>query len=113
MTFNDSAKQSIAILKKNLDKLGVTTAEAITYCHDYSLCLEVVKGEFDLIFLDPPYAMDAGERALKKIVEKGLLSKNGIAVYERDRPFEGIIDGLEAYDMRKYGKIYLTFFRKA
>ena len=113
VTFNDSAKTSIAILKKNLDKLGVTSEEAVTLCHDYSLCLEVVRGEFDLIFLDPPYAMDAGERALEKIAQKGLLSKNGIAVYERDRPFAGKIDGLEAYDMRKYGKTYLTFFRKA
>ena len=112
VTFNDSAKTSIAILKKNLDKLGVSKDEVATHCHDYSLCLEVLQGEYDLIFLDPPYAMDAGERALEKIAKKGLLSNSGIAVYERDRPFEGNIDGLEAYDVRKYGKTYLTFFRK-
>jgi hypothetical protein len=34
-----------------------------------------------------------------------------VAVYERDRPFEGEIDGLEKYDERKYGKTYLTFFK--
>jgi hypothetical protein len=33
-------------------------------------------------------------------------------MYERDRPFEGNIQGLEKYDERKYGKAYLTFFRK-
>ena len=51
-------------------------------------------------------------QALQKIAQRGLLTENGIAVYERDRPFEGEIAGLEKYDERKYGKTYLTFFRK-
>ena len=46
------------------------------------------------------------------IAKKNLLTDNGVAVYERDCAFEGEIDGLEKYDERKYGKAYLTFFRK-
>ncbi|MBQ8427919.1 MAG: 16S rRNA (guanine(966)-N(2))-methyltransferase RsmD, partial [Clostridia bacterium] len=103
VTFNDCAKTSISILKKNLQKLGIEK-EATTYCHDYALCLQLLQGAFDLIFLDPPYAMEVGERALSIIAEKGLLSENGIAVYERDRPFSGKINGLEVSDTRKYGK---------
>lgn len=111
VTFNDAAKASIAILKKNLQKLDAQ-ADATVFCQDYSLCLDLVQGPFDLIFLDPPYAIDTGEKALEKISKKGLLSAKGIAVYERDRQFIGEIEGLEAYDSRKYGKTYLTFFRK-
>ena len=110
VTFNDAAKTSIAILKKNLQKLGET--DVTVFCHDYSLCLDLLSGQFDLIFLDPPYAMDAGKKALVKIAEKGLLSNDGVAVYECDKPFSGEVEGLEAYDERKYGKTYLTFFRK-
>ena len=110
VVFNDAAKTSVEILRKNLQKLGVGK-EATVSCRDYALCLDVESGPFDLIFLDPPYAMDAGEKALKKIAQKGLLSPNGIAVYERDRLFEGEIEGLETFDSRKYGKTYLTFFR--
>ena len=80
--------------------------------YDFSVCLETVRGEFDLIFIDPPYRFDYGIAALKKIAARGLLSENGVAVYERDRPFEGEVEGLEKYDERKYGKTYLTFFRK-
>ena len=79
---------------------------------DYLTCLGQARGEFDLIFIDPPYRFDYGEKALESIAQKGLLSENGIAMYERDRPFEGNIQGLEKYDERKYGKAYLTFFRK-
>ena len=48
----------------------------------------------------------------EKIAKNNLLTENGVAVYENDAPFEGEIQGLERYDERKYGKAYLTFFRK-
>ncbi len=113
VVFNDCAKASIAILKKNLSALKIPTngEEAKVYNYDYLTCLDVVKAPFDLILLDPPYRFDYGEKALQKIAEKRLLSENGIAMYERDRPFEGKIAGLEKYDERKYGKTYMTFFR--
>ncbi len=112
VVFNDCAKDSIAILKKNLTALQifVNGEEAKVYNLDYLTCLDRVNGQFDIIFLDPPYRFDYGEKALEKIAQKGLLSENGIAMYERDRPFEGSIAGLEKYDERKYGKAYLTFF---
>lgn len=112
--FNDFAKESLAVLKKNLAtlKIPVNGDEAKLSNADYLVCLESVRGQFDIIFIDPPYRFDYGEKALQKIAQKGLLTENGVAVYERDRPFEGEIEGLEKYDERKYGKAYLTFFRK-
>jgi 16S rRNA (guanine(966)-N(2))-methyltransferase RsmD len=114
VTFNDYSKDSLSILKKNLAALKITAGgeEAKVCNYDFSVCLETVRGEFDLIFIDPPYRFDYGIAALKKIAARGLLSENGVAVYERDRPFEGEVEGLEKYDERKYGKTYLTFFRK-
>ena len=114
VVFNDFSKDSIAIVKKNLTTLKITVGgeEAKVLQGDYLACLEQARGQFDLIFIDPPYRMEYGEKALKKIAERGLLSENGIAMYERDIPFEGEIDGLEKFDERKYGKAYLTFFRR-
>ena len=112
-TFNDFSRESVKILEKNLRTLGIGKDEAKVYSLDYLLCLNGLKGEFDLILLDPPYRFDYGVPALTKIAEKGLLSEKGIAVYERDRPFEGEIAGLEKYDERKYGRTVLSFFRRA
>ncbi len=111
VVFNDSAKASVAILKKNVAALKITEGATI-YNYDYEVCLKRVSGQFDMIFLDPPYRFDYGKIALQRIVEYNLLTENGIAVYERDRPFEGEIEGLEKYDERKYGKTYITFFKK-
>lgn len=111
--FNDIRKESVALLKKNLQKLGVKAGvEARVYSYDFSACLDAVDGQFDLVFIDPPYKEEFGKKALEKIAQRGLLSANGVAVYERDRPFEGEIEGLEKYDERKYGKTYLSFFRR-
>ena len=114
VVFNDCAKASLAIIKKNLAALKITLngEEAKLMNCDYLVCLEQVRGQFDIIFIDPPYRFDFGEKALQKIAERKLLTENGIAVYERDRSFEGEIEGLEKYDERKYGKTYMTFFRR-
>ncbi len=115
VVFNDCAKDSLTILKKNLTalKIPLNGGEARLSGCDYLVCLQQQTEAFDIIFIDPPYRFDFGERALLKIAEKSLLSEKGIAVYERDRPFEGEIPGLEKYDERKYGKTYLTFFQRS
>lgn len=112
VVFNDFSKDSVKILEKNIKTLGIEKGQTEVYTLDYSACLDRISGEFELIFIDPPYRLDCGVRALEKIGSKGLLSENGVAVYERDRSFEGAVDGLEKYDERKYGKTYLTFFRR-
>lgn len=113
VVFNDFSKESLAIVKKNLNtlKIPVNGEEAKVTQADYLTCLDTARGQFDLILIDPPYRMDYGEKALKKLAERKLLTENGVAVYERDKPFEGEIAGLEKYDERKYGKAYMTFFR--
>ena len=113
VAFNDYSKASLAILKKNLATLKIPVGESVGVTNfDYTLCLDSVKTPFDIVFIDPPYRMEYGEVALKKIASQGILSEKGIAVYERDCPFEGEIEGLEKYDERRYGKAYFTFFRK-
>ena len=113
VVFNDLSKESIAIVKKNLTalKIPVNGEEAKVYNYDALTCLDVVKGKFDIVFLDPPYALDIGRKAIEKIVKNDLLAENGVIVYERDIPFEGDVDGLVKYDERRYGKAYLTFFK--
>jgi 16S rRNA (guanine(966)-N(2))-methyltransferase RsmD len=113
VVFNDLSKDSLAVVKKNLTALKIESGQAYVTQGDYLACLERATGAFDLIFIDPPYRLDYGKNALEKIAKKGLLTENGVAVYERDRPFEGEVDGLIKTDERKYGKAYLTFFGRA
>ncbi len=113
VTFNDCAKESLALIKKNLTSLKLLEGEGVQVSgSDYLVCLRQQRQPFDIIFIDPPYFKEFGVPALKEIAARGLLAPKGIAVYERDKPFEGEIEGLEKFDERKYGKAYLTFFRR-
>lgn len=111
VVFNDRSKDSLSILQKNLTALKIG-GEGKVKNLDYAVCLGQASGQFDLIFIDPPYKQEYGEKALKMIAERGLLTENGIAVYERDVSFSGEIEGLEKFDERKYGKAYLAFFKR-
>ena len=109
VNFNDLSSDSLAVLKKNLAKLKGEDKYFIT-AGDYLDYLKSTRRQFDLIFIDPPYAKEFGKSALEVISARKLLSKNGIAIYERDRAFECEIAGLELIDERKYGRTYLSFF---
>lgn len=115
VVFNDCAKESLAILRKNLKTLKIAEngEEAKVYAYDYAVCLNGLKGCFDIIFLDPPYRMDAAEKAFSLILQNRLLAKGGVVVYERDKALDGAINGFVKTDERKYGKAYFSFFRYA
>lgn len=106
--FNDISKDSLAVLKKNLSRIEGNYI--VTNC-DFSRCVSE-GSQYDLIFIDPPYASDSGKAALNLIADGNHLSDNGIAVFERDRSFNGEIRGLIKVDERKYGKTFLSFFKK-
>lgn len=112
VVFNDFAKDSVAIIKKNVSALKIPAEKAIVYNYDYMLCLQLVKGQFDFVFIDPPYFTEYGKKALEEIAKRDLLTKDGVAVYEWDRGFSEEIKGLEKFDERKYGKAIFSFFRK-
>lgn len=108
--FNDLSKDSLRVLRTNLAAMGEESVSLVTNL-DYLACLNAADRRYDFIYIDPPYRFDYGVPALEIIAKRNLLADGGVAVYERNAPFTGAIDGLEMFDERKYGKTYLSFFR--
>ncbi len=105
--FNDKSAQSIEVMKKNLKKLKCTNWSFTQT--DYAVCLGRRK-RYDIICIDPPYKEDIGIKSLEIIGRDRLLTDNGVAIFERDIPFDGHIDGLTLTDTRRYGKAHISFF---
>ena len=109
VVFTDSSSDSIKLIKENLsivnEKADVVLADAISY-------LNKTPDKFDVIFIDPPYKSEWGKMALDVIAKRDLLTEDGIAIFESETPFADDIDGLYFYDERKYGRVYLAFFKK-
>lgn len=83
--FIDEAREAVEIILANakkarlFDKCRISTGSYATYLKNAA-----GREEFDLIFLDPPYASDYIAEALRLISEGGLLRAGGRIVCESD-----------------------------
>lgn len=107
--FVDASKESVKLASENL--AGLKIEERPVHAEGISFLLKTSE-KFGIIFLDPPYKSDLGIKALETIATGNVLENGGIVVYENEKPFVGQITGLEKYDERKYGRAYITFFRR-
>lgn len=68
-----------------------------------------VKGKFDIIFADPPYAMDDIPGFVQAVLCADLLSEGGVFILEHGREVDESSIGCE--ETRKYGRVCFSFFR--
>lgn len=108
VVFNDSSAESLKLLEKNLRALGESGKISR---QDYRACLKSVGGQFDLIFVDPPYAAECAAEILVLVAERDLLRGNGLVVYESERE-EFAPEGWERADFRGYGRTKVAFFQR-
>jgi len=109
VTFVDSERDAMEIVKENCRSLGFF--ERCRYSvADYKNYIRKAAGRdcFDLVFIDPPYAMECCVTALGLLVEKELLMKGALIVLESgsERVDEGIssLSGFELLKSTAYGK---------
>ena len=109
--FVDAREDACKLIRENLRR---TKLEGTVVRSDYMDYLNRCKETFSIIFLDPPYAEEYLENAIKRITEIDILETNGIIVAERpfgkELPWE--FDDYQRSKDYKYGKTLLTIYRK-
>lgn len=113
-TFVDAGDAACKLIKENLRRAKME-GEGKVIRSDYMDYLRRCREQYDIIFLDPPYAEVFLENSLKRIAEIDILRSGGIIVAERplgkDLPWE--LEGFTRSKDYKYGKTLLTIYRKA
>lgn len=113
-TFVDAGEAPCKLIRENLKRTRLE-GDARVVRSDYLAYLSGCREQFDIIFLDPPYAEVFLENALKRITEIDILHSNGIIVTERPQgkelPWE--YKGYTRSKDHKYGKTLITIYRKA
>lgn len=112
--FVDAREESCKLIRENLKRTKLEH-DAKVLRSDYLDYLSRCREQYNIIFLDPPYAEVFLENAIKKITEIDILQSNGIIVAERplgkELPWE--FKGYTRSKDYKYGKVLLTVYRKA
>lgn len=111
----DKSKEAIEIIKKNVQKTHMENCTEI-FNVDFETCIEKVKNQqFDIIYLDPPYVTDYISRAIRKILENGIINAESIIIVETDdeRRILKEIESIEVQvvDKRKYGRATIIFLK--
>ena len=109
----DKSKEAINIIKKNVEKTHMWDNVQV-FNMDFEDCLEKIRKEqFDIIYLDPPYATDYIIKSLKKIIEWNIAKEKSLFIIETDdeQRIEKEIKSLdvEIVDKRKYGRATIIF----
>ena len=103
--FADISRESCRITRDNLGALGLEGSVMQSDWEQTLTALSVRGKSFDIIIADPPYRAGMYEKIQDRIVERGVLSPDGVLVLEHDKalPPEAV-DGLSVLKMRSYGK---------
>lgn len=111
--FVDAREEACKLIRENLKRTKLEQ-EAKVIRSDYLDYLKRCREQYNIIFLDPPYAEVFLENALKRITEIDILQTDGIIVTERplekELPWE--FEGFTRSRDYKYGKTLITIYRK-
>lgn len=111
--FVDAGEAACKLIKENLRRAKMEGQGSVIRA-DYLDYLSRCRETFDIVLLDPPYAEVFLENSLNKISEIDILKSGGIIVAERpvEKAFLGEIPGFTKSKDYKYGKTFLTLYRK-
>ena len=115
-TLVDKSKDAVKIINDNAKKSKLDSLCTI-YQLDYLDFLRRFPGQkYDIIFLDPPYALNMYKPALRAMLESDILKPTSLIVCESN--FESIFaegkdlaDKFEIEKQSKYSKTYITIFK--
>lgn len=118
-TLCDLSKDAVGIIRQNATKTRLLP-DCEILCADYETALQRFcrKKRFDLVFLDPPYALGAVPKALGMMLDGGLLSDGARVVCETGA--EGDVFGgddvlaahFEILRVARYGVAYVTVLQR-
>ena len=116
--FVESARSSLALLRKNLAVLEITEQAEVLPLKALDgikrLAKEATPTSWDLAFLDPPYDEERQyDVILDALAASGLLKDNSIVIAEHSKHFDSPtkVGQLERYRVLKQGDAALSFYR--
>ena len=109
--FVESGRVAQGLIAKNIE-ITRSKAETRVIRRDATKLGACDVAPFDLVFLDPPYGKDMGQKALAAALAGGWLAPDALVVWEESAPMEPPA-GFTLLDRRKYGDTHVTVLEAA
>ena len=110
----DQSKDAVKVIQKNAEKTRLAE-DCTIICSDFAEFLRQRRGKepFDMVFIDPPYAMRACKAAVEALLENRLLKPHGLIVLESAEPDPlgvgtPLAEKFEVVKSARYGVAYVN-----
>lgn len=110
VVFVDTSRGSLNVIKHNIEQSGFSNAAQVVAAKAESF-LQKATEQFDIVFLDPPYAQEL-KPLLELIAGSGVLKSEAVVVAEhfKKQPSPEKAGALTLYREAKYGDTVLAFY---
>jgi 16S rRNA (guanine966-N2)-methyltransferase len=110
VTFVDTGVEARGLIRDHIEAFGAAGITKLLRRDATALGTPGTFGQFDLIFLDPPYGLGLGEKSLAEIATNGWLAPGATVVWEESSDAEVTIpEGFTLEDTRQYGAATVRF----
>lgn len=109
-TFVDDGAVALALIRRNIALMRAEDRTTVIKRDATKLGDSRGQGH-DLVFLDPPYGMGLGERALANVAA-GWIARGAVVVWEESAPPK-LPEGFDMADQRRYGDTVVTILKAA
>lgn len=111
----DSGREALRLCRENAAALGLAERTEIVAAAVDARTLARLRGPFQLVFADPPYAAQTPQGVLELVGASGLLAAEGRLVLEHDKRAEApeACAGLVREDQRRFGDTVVSLYRPA
>lgn len=110
--FSDKSKDSYNITKENIRSCRMEDRSHLVF-GNYKKAVAEFDEKADLVFLDPPYALDLWKESSDFLISQDKLNEDAIIVMEHpsNKSLEGIDSALRLVKERKYGVIMVSIYQ--
>lgn len=111
--FVDKSKEAVSVINKNIEKTRLGDRCKV-FCSDVLDFIRITRGrrKFDIVFIDPPYALHAVPSILEALISAELLKPTSIVVCESEEAdvFEKNPQLAEQFNIIKKAKYGIAHF---
>ncbi|NDV99173.1 16S rRNA (guanine(966)-N(2))-methyltransferase RsmD [Salipiger sp. PrR002] len=104
-TLVDDGRIAQKLIKQNIRLLGCADRARLMSCN--ATRLPPAEAQATLVFLDPPYGLNLGAKALEAARAQGWLAPGALIVWEESSP-QDAPEGFAPLDTRRYGDTTVT-----
>ena len=115
VTFVESSKPAMALIRENLASLGITRGFQLLQSDVLPVLRRSALKAVDFIFLDPPYAAAAAyQRTLELLAGSSALAPNTAVIVEHEKKFDPgeAFEELQRFRKLQQGDAALSFYRR-